>query len=71
VNAAEYVNRNCTGKIRFPCEELHEDENPQTAQGQQEKVYATLGTLWSIMGGSVPAVTVTSARQRKVELPEV
>jgi len=55
----------------LPCEELNEDENPQTTQGQQEKVFATLGTLWSIMSGSVPAVVVASGRQRKMELSEV
>ena len=71
VNAAEYEKKNCTEKIRLPCEELNEDENPQTNQGQQEKVFATLGTLWSIMSGSVPAVVVASGRQRKMELSEV
>lgn len=67
-NAVEYEERKCTERIRSPCEELFEDENPQTIQSQQEKVFATLGTLWSIMGGSVPAVAVATGNQRKVEL---
>lgn len=67
-HTVEYEERKCTEKIRPPCEELNDDENLQTIQSQEEKVFATLGTLWSIMGGSVPAVAVATRKQRKVEL---
>jgi hypothetical protein len=61
-SAVEYERRKPTKKIKYPCEEL-DDDDMLSVEDRQEKVFATIGTLWSMMGGSTPAVALASSKK--------